>query len=146
MIFRKCIQMCGKARFNLSLCLKLLFNQNNKIMNYSETFFGKISMTMYSCGCCSGKMHWMHSYVKVQGGFVPMNRRNDDGSISVLGVEFLIVPNLSFGNKNKKSLQKSLKLHADKLKEDGCCYRQGKQKHSHCKNGQRNGSLHHFPT
>ena len=88
-------------------------------MNYYETFFGKIPFIMHSGGFHSGKHFWLHSYVKIQGGLVPMNKKNPDGSYSVLGVEFTIVPNISFGNKNKAQMQNSLQLHADKLREMG---------------------------
>lgn len=57
-------------------------------MRYEDTWFNKHSMTMYGGGADFGRILWAHNYVEVMdGGFTPMNRKNIDGSIDVLGLQ-----------------------------------------------------------
>lgn len=88
-------------------------------MNYENTFFGKLPMTMYGA-CGFGKTYWLHSYVKVGGGFFFMNEKNKDGSIDVIGYrQTALVNPISFGSSRKDLLQKSIKEHAEKLAKEG---------------------------
>jgi hypothetical protein len=71
-------------------------------------------------GTAFGRIHWVHHYVEVLTGFTPMNRKNDDGSIDVLGVSTTkISSGLSFGGYNRAAMQKSLAEHARKLEDAG---------------------------
>lgn len=89
-------------------------------MRYEDTWFNKHHMTMYGSSPF-GKLLWVHNYVEVIGsGFTPMNRKNDDGSIDVLGVSVTkISSGLSFGGYNRTAMQKSLAEHARKLEDAG---------------------------
>ena len=76
-------------------------------------------MTMYG-GTAFGRILWVHHYVEVLTGFTPMNRKNDDGSIDVLGVTTTKIGNgLSYGGYNRTAMQKSLAEHARKLEDAG---------------------------
>lgn len=76
-------------------------------------------MTMYG-GTAFGRILWVHHYVEVLTGFTPMNRKNDDGSIDVLGVSTTkISSGLSYGGYNRTAMQKSLAEHARKLEDAG---------------------------
>lgn len=89
-------------------------------MRYEDTWFSKHPMTMYG-GPAFGRILWVHHYVEVIGsGFTPMNRKNDDGSIDVLGVATTkIVSGLSYGGHNRVAMQKSLAVHANILEAAG---------------------------
>lgn len=89
-------------------------------MRYEDTWFNKHHMTMYGSSPF-GKLLWVHHYVEVIGsGFTPMNRKNDDDSIDVLGVLVTkISSGLSFGGYNRAAMQKSLAEHAKKLEDAG---------------------------
>lgn len=89
-------------------------------MRYEDTWFNKHPMTMYG-GPAFGRIQWVHHYVEVMdGGFTPMNCKNEDGSIDVLGVPVVKIGNgLSCGGYNRTAMQKSLAEHAKKLKEAG---------------------------
>lgn len=89
-------------------------------MRYEDTWFNKHPMTMYG-GPAFGRIQWVHHYVEVlDNGFTPMNRKNEDGSIDVLGVPITWVGNeLSYGGYNKAAMQKSLAEHAKKLEDAG---------------------------
>ena len=89
-------------------------------MRYEDTWFNKHPMTMYGSSAF-GKLLWVHHYVEVMGsGFTPMNRKNDDGSIDVLGVATTkISSGLSYGGYNRTAMQKSLAEHARKLEDAG---------------------------
>ena len=87
-------------------------------MEYQNTWFSKQPMTHYGCAFYN-RTYWMHHYVNIIGGLAPMNRKNSDGSIDVLGVEITRVSSgISFGGA-LKSQQKSLAEHAEKLKAAG---------------------------
>ncbi len=90
-------------------------------MTYSNTWFGKQTFTMKGGRVFEGRIYWIHSCVEVfTGNLVPMNHKNPDGSISVLGAENLfITKEFSFGSHDKKRMQKDLEEHAEKLKEAG---------------------------
>lgn len=89
-------------------------------MEYWQTWFNKHPMTMRG-GMAFGRILWVHHYVEVIGsGFTPMNRKNDDGSIDVLGVTTTkISSGLSYGGHNRTAMQKSLAEHARKLEDAG---------------------------
>ena len=88
-------------------------------MRYEDTWFNKHPMTMYG-GTAFGRILWVHHYVEVLTGFTPMNRKNDDGSIDVLGVPVVkIGSGLSYGGYNRTAMQKSLAEHAKKLEDAG---------------------------
>ena len=72
-------------------------------------------------GPAFGRIQWVHHYVEVlDNGFTPMNRKNEDGSIDVLGVPITWVGNeSSYGGYNKAAMQKSLAEHAKKLEDAG---------------------------
>lgn len=77
-------------------------------------------MTMYGSSPF-GKLLWVHHYVEVIGsGFTPMNHKNDDGSIDVLGVPVTKIScGLSYGGYNREAMQKSLAVHANVLEAAG---------------------------
>lgn len=89
-------------------------------MRYEDTWFNKHPMTMYASSPF-GKLLWVHHYVEVIGsGFTPMNSKNEDGSIDVLGVPVVkIGSGLSYGGYNRAAMQKSLAEHAKKLEDAG---------------------------
>lgn len=89
-------------------------------MRYEDTWFNKHPMTMYG-GTAFGRILWVHHYVEVIGsGFTPMNRKNEDGSIDVLGVPITRMSSgLSFGGYNKAAMQKSIAIHANILEAAG---------------------------
>lgn len=88
-------------------------------MKYEDTWFNKHPMTMYG-GTAFGRILWVHHYVEVLTGFTPMNRKNDDGSIDVLGVATTkIGSGLSYGGYNRTAMQKSLAVHANVLEAAG---------------------------
>lgn len=89
-------------------------------MKYEDTWFNKHHMTMYGSSPF-GKLLWVHHYVEVIGsGFTPMNSKNDDGSIDVLGVPVTkISSGLSYGGYNRTAMQKSLAVHANILEAAG---------------------------
>lgn len=89
-------------------------------MEYWQTWFNKHPMMMYG-GPAFGRIQWVHHYVEVIGsGFTPMNRKNEDGSIDVLGVPVVkIGSGLSYGGYNRAAMQKSLAEHAKKLEDAG---------------------------
>ena len=89
-------------------------------MEYYDTWFSKQSMTYHS-GSQRGRHHWMYHFVDVfTGGFTPMHRVNDDGSIDVLGANILRMSSgMTMGTYDKKAMQHSLAEHAKKLKEAG---------------------------
>ena len=89
-------------------------------MRYEDTWFNKHPMTMYGSSPF-GRLLWIHHYVDVVGNsFTFMNRKNDDGSIDVLGVPVTkIVSGLSYGGYNRTAMQKSLAEHAKKLEDAG---------------------------
>lgn len=88
-------------------------------MRYEDTWFNKHPMTMRG-GMASGRISWVHHYVEVLTGFTPMNRKNDDGSIDVLGVTTTkISSGLSYGGYNREAMQKSLAVHANVLEAAG---------------------------
>lgn len=89
-------------------------------MRYEDTWFSKQSMTMRG-GNDFGRILWLHRYVEVIGsGFTPLNHKNDDGSIDVLGVTTTkISSGLSYGGYNRTAMQKSLSEHARKLEDAG---------------------------
>lgn len=88
-------------------------------MNYKDTFFAKIPMVQYG-GYGDQRISWLHHYVEIVGGITPMNKVNADGSIDVLGIGITRMSNgFSIGSYKKASLQKSILLHAEKLKEAG---------------------------
>lgn len=89
-------------------------------MRYEDTWFNKHPMTMYGSSPF-GRLLWIHHYVGIIGNsFTFMNRKNDDGSIDVLGVPVVkIGGGLSYGGYNKAAMQKSLAEHAKKLEDDG---------------------------
>ena len=88
-------------------------------MEYYQTWFNKHPMTMHGCFNFE-RNYWMYHYVEVvQGGFTPMHRKNEDGSIDVLGVNILrLSSGISFGGSREKQ-QRSLAEHAEKLKAAG---------------------------
>lgn len=89
-------------------------------MDYSSTWFGKVPMVMHSSRVWEGRVYWVHSYVEIIGRVVPIDKKNEDGSVSILGVEKTIIPNcMSCGSRDKKSLQKSIEELADELKKRG---------------------------
>lgn len=89
-------------------------------MRYEDTWFNKHPMTMRG-GMAFGRILWVYHYVEVIGsGFTPMNRKNDDGSIDVLGVPVTkIGSGLSYGGYNRTAMQKSLAEHARKIEDAG---------------------------
>lgn len=88
-------------------------------MRYEDTWFNKHPMTMYG-GPAFGRIQWVHHYVEVLTGFSPMNRKNEDGSIDVLGVSTTkISSGLSYGGYNRTAMQKSLAVHANVLEAAG---------------------------
>lgn len=89
-------------------------------MRYEDTWFNKHPMTMYGSSPF-GKLLFVHHYVEVIGsGFTPMNHKNDDGSIDVLGVTTTkISSGLSYGGYNREAMQKSLAVHANVLEASG---------------------------
>lgn len=88
-------------------------------MRYEDTWFNKHPMTMYGRPAF-GRIQWVHHYVEVMdGGFTPMNRKNCDGSIDVLGVPITRVSGYSFGSYNRLAMQRSLAEHATKLEAAG---------------------------
>lgn len=89
-------------------------------MEYYQTWFNKHPMTMYG-GTAFGRILWVHHYVEIIGNsFTFMNRKNDDGSIDVLGVPIVkIGSGLSYGGYNRTAMQKSLAEHAKKLEDAG---------------------------
>lgn len=89
-------------------------------MRYEDTWFNKHPMTMYG-GPAFGRIQWVHHYVEVlDNGFTPMNRKNEDGSIDLLGMSITkISSGLSFGGYNKAAMQKSLAENAKKLEAAG---------------------------
>ena len=89
-------------------------------MRYEDTSFNKHPMTMYGSSAF-GKLLWVHHYVEVMGsGFTPINHKNEDGSIDVLGVPVTkIGSGLSYGGYNRAAMQKSLAEHARKLEDAG---------------------------
>lgn len=71
-------------------------------------------------GPAFGRIQWVHHYVEVLTGFSPMNRKNEDGSIDVLGVSTTkISSGLSYGGYNRTAMQKSLAVHANVLEAAG---------------------------
>lgn len=89
-------------------------------MRYEDTWFSKHSMTMYG-GAPFGRVIWMYHYVEtIDGGLTPMNRKNNDGSIDVLGVPITRMGSgLTFGGYNRAAMQRSLAEHATKLVDAG---------------------------
>ena len=86
-------------------------------MTYSDTWFGKQPMTLYSSCPLFGRRYWMHQTVEVMTGrLLPMNRKNADGSIDVLGVEVeRLHPGLVTGCFGAKGLQRSLREFAEQV-------------------------------
>lgn len=68
-----------------------------------------------------GRLLWIHHYVEIIGNnFAFMNRKNEDGSIDVLGVATTkIGSGLSYGGYNRTAMQKSLAVHANILEAAG---------------------------
>lgn len=86
-------------------------------MNYSETWFGKQPMTHYSSRPWDGRHYWMHKMVEVMTGrLLPMDRKNPDGSIDVLGAEVEhLHPGLVMGCYGREGLQRSLREFAEQV-------------------------------
>ena len=72
-------------------------------------------------GAPFGRVIWMYHYVEtIDGGLTPMNRKNNDGSIDVLGVPITRMGSgLTFGGYNRAAMQRSLAEHATKLVDAG---------------------------
>lgn len=89
-------------------------------MTHNETFFGKQTMTMYGGGVHFGRTYWVHfTHDVFTGELERMNNKNPDGSIDVLGARVHRFGGCTWGTTNRGGLQKSLAVHADKLKESG---------------------------
>lgn len=88
-------------------------------MRHEDTWFSKHPMTMHG-GFNFERNYWMYHYVEVlQGGFTPMHRENEDGSIDVLGVNVLrLSSGISYGG-NREKQQRSLAEHANILEAAG---------------------------
>lgn len=89
-------------------------------MEYNDTWFAKHPMTYHGCSSI-GRRHWMYHFVDVfTGGFTPMNRVNDDGSIDVLGANIVRMSSgMTLGTFDREAMQHSLAEYAKKLKEAG---------------------------
>lgn len=79
-------------------------------MTYSETWFGKQPMAIHGSRPWDGRHYWMHKMVEVMTGrMLPMNQKNPDGSIDVLGAEVEhLHPGLVMGGYGREGLQRSL--------------------------------------
>ena len=83
-------------------------------MRYEDTWFNKHPMTIYGSSPF-GRLLWIHHYIEIIGNnFAFMNRKNEDGSIDVLGVPVTkIGSGLSYGGYNRTAMQKSLAEHEE---------------------------------
>ena len=90
-------------------------------MNYYDTWFGKNGIVMYGGGEYCNRQYWLHVKIDVfTGKLVPMHKKNEDGSISVLGAEIItFYCPVVLGSHYRDGMQRSIAMYAERIKELG---------------------------